>query len=210
VRASLERWDGRVSGDSWGVPLLMRFRQNLRSTLLGPFFAACLQAEPRFKFSWRSTEYVVRCLVASREKMLLPGPPESDSSTRLAIVLFEAADQLRRTYDRPVSELRWQDTASRSLSHPLARSVYRQHSTELPLPADGDDDCIYVNTPTLTVSMRLVVSPGREEEAVFVMPGGQSESPVSAHYRDQHRVWCAQVASSLHLPALRRHKRIYL
>jgi penicillin amidase len=210
AREALEHWDGRIAGDSRGVPLLMHFRRNLRSTLLAPFFAACLRAEPLFKFSWRSTEYVVRCLVATRDKLLLPGSPESDWSTRVANVLYNSARKLRDAHARPVSELRWEDMASRSLSHPLSRRIDPRYFQKLPLPADGDDDCVYVNTSTLTVCMRLVVSPGREEEAVLTMPGGQSESTISKHYRDQHQVWCAQVTSPLRDLAPRIRRRIYL
>jgi penicillin amidase len=35
----------------------------------------------------------------------------------------------------------------------------------------------------------MVVSPGREADAILHMPGGQSGDPRSPHYRDQHRAW---------------------
>ena len=38
-------------------------------------------------------------------------------------------------------------------------------------------------------SERLAVSPGREDEGYFHMPGGQSGHPLSPHYRDGHAAW---------------------
>jgi penicillin amidase len=38
-------------------------------------------------------------------------------------------------------------------------------------------------------SERLVVSPGREDEALFHMPGGQSGHPLSSYYRAGHEAW---------------------
>ena len=46
-----------------------------------------------------------------------------------------------------------------------------------------------VQTPGAGASQRMVVSPGREADGIFHMPGGQSGHPLSPHYRDGHRAW---------------------
>jgi penicillin amidase len=46
-----------------------------------------------------------------------------------------------------------------------------------------------VQSPTQGASERLVVSPGREAEGIFHMPGGQSGHPLSPYYRAGHEAW---------------------
>jgi penicillin amidase len=62
----------------------------------------------------------------------------------------------------------------------------------LNMPADplaGDNDMPRVQGPRFGQSQRLVVSPGREDEAIFHMPGGQSGHPMSPFYRAGHDAW---------------------
>ena len=59
--------------------------------------------------------------------------------------------------------------------------------TATPLP--GDNDMPRVQSPTHGASMRLVVSPGRENEALFEMPGGQSAHPLSKYFKTGHAAW---------------------
>jgi penicillin amidase len=196
IERALSAWNGTIDSDSVGVPLLMRFRSQLRARLLKPLVTACVRAEPKFVFSWRGTESFVRTLVATRDARLLAGPSAADWWHRVADVLFAAASELARHGER-LSDLRWGDVASRALVPLRARGRYHALSRGLPLDVAGDDDCVAVNTRTLTSTMRLVVSPGREDDAVLSMPGGQSESPRSPHFADQHRSWRAKVASRL-------------
>jgi penicillin amidase len=43
----------------------------------------------------------------------------------------------------------------------------------------------------------MAVSPGREEQGYFHMPGGQSGHPLSPHYRDGHGAWVHGEATAL-------------
>jgi penicillin amidase len=95
----------------------------------------------------------------------------------------------------PIVRLRWGDTVSRSAPHPLSRSSLEWIFRPVKLPADGGDHCICACTDATTPSLRMAVSPGCEEDGLFAMPGGQSESPLSRHSRDQHRLWMVGLAS---------------
>jgi len=46
-----------------------------------------------------------------------------------------------------------------------------------------------VQLPWAGASQRMVVSPGREDEGFFHMPGGQCGHFLSPHYRDGHEAW---------------------
>ena len=56
-------------------------------------------------------------------------------------------------------------------------------------PLPGDSGMPRVQGVTFGASERFVVSPGRESEGIFHMPGGQSGHPMSPHYQAGHEAW---------------------
>jgi penicillin G amidase len=56
-------------------------------------------------------------------------------------------------------------------------------------PLPGDSHMPRFQSPEAGASERLAVSPGRETEGYFHMPGGQSGHPRSPHYGDGHAAW---------------------
>ena len=63
------------------------------------------------------------------------------------------------------------------MQHPFSRFLPRfvgRHLDMLAQPLPGGGDMPRVQSPTQGASERLVVSPGRENEGIFHMPGGQS------------------------------------
>ncbi|MBM3856151.1 MAG: penicillin acylase family protein, partial [Verrucomicrobia bacterium] len=80
----------------------------------------------------------------------------------------------------------------------------------LDLPADplpGDPGLPRAQGPAHGVSLRLVVSPGREEEGISHMPGGQSGHPLSPFYRAGHAAWVRGEPSPL-LPGPAQHRLV--
>ena len=76
--------------------------------------------------------------------------------------------------------------------HAFGLDIIRRFYSELGLPKDplpGDDDMPRYQGPGKGASERFVVSPGREEEGVFQMPGGQSAHPLSPFFRAGHSAW---------------------
>jgi len=69
----------------------------------------------------------------------------------------------------------------------------------------GDSNLPRVQGRTSGASQRLVVSPGREEEGIFHMPGGQSGHPLSPFFLAGHDDWAEGRASAL-LPGPARHR----
>jgi penicillin amidase len=62
----------------------------------------------------------------------------------------------------------------------------------LDMPAEelpGDSDMPRVQKPHFGASERFAVSPGREAEGIFEMPGGESGHPLSPFYRAGHEAW---------------------
>jgi penicillin amidase len=53
----------------------------------------------------------------------------------------------------------------------------------------GDSKMPRVQSPDFGASNRFAVSPGREEQGYFAMPGGQSGHPLSPYYGSGHASW---------------------
>jgi penicillin amidase len=68
----------------------------------------------------------------------------------------------------------------------------------------GDRDMPRFQRPNYGASERLVVSPGREAEGIFHMPGGQSGHPLSPFFRAGHAAWVRGDATPL-LPGKTAH-----
>jgi penicillin amidase len=79
-----------------------------------------------------------------------------------------------------------------AMRHPLSAALPGFIGQWLDMPAEqqaGDSDMARVARPTSGASQRLVVSPGREEQGLLHLPGGQSGHPLSPYYRAGHEAW---------------------
>ena len=85
----------------------------------------------------------------------------------------------------------WGERIALRMAHPLSGALtWLAPSLDMPShPQHGDVLAVRVATPGIGASQRMVVSPGREHEGVFHMPGGQSGHPFSPHYRAGHEAW---------------------
>ena len=89
-------------------------------------------------------------------------------------------------------EAAWGRQNTARIRHPLSRALPGFLAKHLDMPADplpGDNDVPRVQTPAFGASQRFVVSPGRESEGIYHMPGGQSGHPLSPYYRAGHDAW---------------------
>jgi penicillin G amidase len=98
----------------------------------------------------------------------------------------------------------WRNTTR--IRHPFSGSFHwLSNWLDMPRePLPGDSDMPRVQGPSHGASERLVVSPGREEEGIFHMPGGQSGHPLSPFYRAGHSAW-ARGAPTPFLPGKTAH-----
>ena len=93
------------------------------------------------------------------------------------------------------------------MAHPFAQMDPRLArwlaAPEQALP--GDSFMPRVQHRTSGASERFVVSPGREEQGLFHMPGGQSGHPWSPFFLAGHEAWVEGRATPL-LPGATRHR----
>jgi penicillin amidase len=190
LRALAARWEGRASIDSVSYGLVRDFRQAAAARALSPIFAPCVDADPGFQWSLFHYEDALWLLLHAQPAHLL-APPYVSWTDLLLAAADDAAAQLSRAPGGP-AHATWGRRNSARIVHPFARVLPAWLTGWLNLPADplpGDADMPRVQAPSFGASERFVVAPGRENEGIFHMPGGQSGHPLSPFYRAGHEAW---------------------
>jgi penicillin amidase len=78
-----------------------------------------------------------------------------------------------------------------AIAHPIsaAAPALRRWLSAPADPLPGDSNMPRVAGRNFGQSERMTVSPGREEQGVFNMPGGQSGHPLSPYFLRGHEEW---------------------
>ena len=85
----------------------------------------------------------------------------------------------------------WGQRNTAKINHPLSSAlpVLGQWLNMPAVPLSGDVWVPKAQQPSSGVSERIVVAPGREEDGIFHMPGGQSGHPLSPYYKLGYMDW---------------------
>lgn len=205
VRELLTRWEGRAAVEAVSYRLVRAFRQRVAALVFDAVFARCVEANPQF--DWRRFNYepALWTLVQQRPLHLLPAKFASWDDL-LATAVDEVVTAIE--HDGPaLKRATWGAVNRARITHPIGGVLPSFLSGWLNLPADplpGDSYMPRVQSPTFGASLRLVVAPGREDEGLCHMPGGQSGHPLSPFYRAGHEAWVRGEPSPL-LPGPARH-----
>ena len=190
LRDAVRQWNGRATVDSASYRIVRSFRSHVTQRALEPFIepvrAAYADLDAR---DFLYEDAVWRLVHEKPAKLLSPKYPTWDE------LLLVAADDVLADIDKAgqtpatftwgsVNQLQMRHTFSRVLPGPIGAFL------DMPVqPVPGGADMPRVQNPSFGQSERLVVSPGREEEGLFHMPGGQSGHPLSPYYRAGHSAW---------------------
>ena len=157
-----------------------------------PLFAEVRKVDATFTATaGRSGEGPLWALVSARPAHLLS--PEFATWQELLLAAADRTIVDARQASGSIEAHSWGRANTVRIQHPLSRAV-PQLARWLDLPRDelpGDSNMPRVQAPEFGASERLAVTPGRESEGYFHMPGGQSGHPLSPHYRDAHGAWVA-------------------
>ena len=204
LRSFSEKWEGRASVDAVSYRLVREFRTAVYGRVFPPIFQSCVDAFPNFNSRELQLEGALWTMLREKPPHLLN--PEFTSWNDL---LVAAADDVIRITDKqgvtlPQGNWGWRNRAR--IWHPFSiTSSWLGHWLNMPAdPLPGDSDMPRVQSPGHGASERLVVSPGREHEGIFHMPGGQSAHPMSPFYRAGHQAWVRGEATPF-LPGKTQH-----
>ncbi len=183
-------WSGRAAIDDAGYRLLRDFEQNVTARAFETIAAEAIARWPESR--WQTPEpfaEVALRLVQERPVNLLD-PRFPDWDAWLADV---ATDTVRDLPAQCVDLVActWGKVNSLEMRHPISAALPFA-SRFLDMPGDalpGDWSTPRAQGTGFGASERFAVSPGREAEGYFNMPGGQSGHPLSPFYRAGHADW---------------------
>ncbi|HEX5306837.1 MAG TPA: penicillin acylase family protein [Dyella sp.] len=191
LRELTQTWRGHAAVDSVDYRLVRAFRERVHAAVLAPF-AARVQA--RFAdFSWPGLgdpEAAVWALVHQQPPNLL----DPAYANWHALLLASAKQVVDELGPQPggLAARTWGERNHAAINHPLARALpgWLAHFIDMPdEPLPGDGNLPRVAAPGFGASERIDVSPGHEARAIFHMPGGQSDNPLSPFFGAGHEDW---------------------
>jgi len=205
LRDAVRQWNGHASPDSAAYRIVRAWRLKVAERALTPFFERAVEAYPGFSHLNFQYDDALWQLTHKQPDHLLN--PEHASWESL---LLAAADDVLAEIDQAAvtpARFTWGGYNTLRMQHPFSRFLPGPLGSWLNLPAQplpGGSDMPRVQSPTQGASERLVVSPGREAEGIFHMPGGQSGHPLSPYYRAGHEAWVKGEPTPL-LPGSTQH-----
>jgi penicillin amidase len=189
LRRHAEAWEGHASVDAVAYRVVRAYRQAVRQRVFAPIFAPCIEKLPGFNWRRFNTEPALETILRELPLHLLD--PRFASWDDLLLAAVDDAIAALAKSGPPLPQGTWGEVNRARIRHPLSGAIPLV-GPWLDLPADslpGDPGLPRAQGPAHGVSLRLVVSPGREDEGLFHMPGGQSGHPLSPFYRAGHTAW---------------------
>lgn len=191
VRTQVENWGARASADSVGYRIVRNYRLKFMQYATAPILTYMRRFDEDFSLGSvnRQIEYALWEMASGEPDKLLNPDFESWQALKLAAlddVLAKMAEG-----GLPLAEQTWGMQNTAEIRHPLSRAVSAINwFTAMPAePLSGDTHMPRVQSPDSGASERMVVAPGREENAVFHMATGQSAHPLSPFFGNGHEDW---------------------
>jgi penicillin amidase len=203
-------WDGHASVDSVGYRLAQQFRWSLHDLLFAGANADMKQLDPRASVLAATSRWsdVIARLLDARPAAWLPPGYANWQALQLAAIDRSIAEV---TGDgTPLAQATWGRRNTAAIAHPFTGPLpfLRRWLGAPPDQLPGDANMPRVAGPKFGQSERLTVSPGREEEGLFDMPGGQSGHPLSPFFLKGHEDWVKGRAMPL-LPGEAKYRLVF-
>ena len=195
ILATLHEWDHHCSSSSKGFFWIRTFREMVIKSICTRLFSPCLNASPQFHLGRMDLDEPIYLIVTQQPSYLVD--PSYKSWTAELRAVIDA--MIREKPERLDGDGTWGPCNVSAVQHPLSKALpILGLFLDMPkMPNGGDlDFAPKVSGRAFGASMRMVVSPGHEEDGIMNMPCGQSGHPLSPHYRDQHKAWLDGIPTS--------------
>lgn len=187
---SAGKWEGRADASSVSYGIVRDFRWAVARRVLNPIFAPCVEQDPDFSWSRLDWEQPLRTILKERPVRLLD-PSYASWGALLVAAADDVSQSLAKSGAGP-GGAPWGVRVTTGIEHPFARFLPHWASAWLRMPEEplaGDTGMPRVQYPDFGASERFAVSPGRESEGIFEMPGGEAANPLSPYFRAGHEAW---------------------
>jgi penicillin amidase len=185
-----QSWDGHASVDSVGYRLARGYMWALHDLFYAGAGKAITALDPKAPIAGTSRwPEVVARLLDARPSGWLPAGYADWRAVELAAVDRVIAELTRD--GQVLADASWGARNTAEIAHPISLAAPALKPL-LGAPADrlpGDANMPRVAGPKFGQSERMTVSPGREEEGLYNMPGGQSGHPLSPFFLAGHSEW---------------------
>lgn len=203
------RWTARADVNDAGYRIVRAFRLAVQEDIYRGLIAGAQAKYPSatFRPAARFEDTAWRIMTEQPEHLRNAGHENWDA--QLLASLDRALAQLLKECDVPARKLStciWGKRNTLQMTHPLSNSI-PVLGRWLRMPRDGlpgDNDMPRVQGASFGASQRFAVSPGREAEGYFHMPGGQSGHPLSPFFAAGHAAWVNGDATPF-LPGAAQH-----
>jgi penicillin amidase len=191
ARKFLEDWSARAAAEDVGYRLVRAMRLQIRQDVFESLTAAARLKYPDSKFS-PSAQFegpLWQLVTRQPAHMLDPRHPSWDAA------LLASVDAALKELVQECGSLNhcsWGAQNTLAMRHPLSQVMpsFVGHWLDMPAqPLSGDSFMPRVQGPSFGASERMVVSPGREAQGYFQMPGGPVDHPMSPFYGAGHKAW---------------------
>jgi len=199
-------WSGRADTASVAYRLVRNFSFECIDGIYDLLTAPCSQADPGFRTGWLPYRHAVTWeILTQRPPHLLP--PWSASWDDFVLQAIDRTMSEATWHGRPLSIYTWGAFNQEEIVHPFVHLApwLRRWLAAPRKGLPGDSFMPRVQHRRHGASERLVVSPGREEQGIFHMPGGQCGHPLSPYFLAGHSAWETGQAIPL-LPGPPRHR----
>ncbi|MDI4631941.1 penicillin acylase family protein [Pelomonas sp. V22] len=204
-RGFVESSAAEAAPDAVGYTLVRAFRDRVLEQLFAPLAAQLEAKQLRVRdLKWVPETPGWALLQARREDALPKGFKTWDEFLRQAVLDSRNA-VLKKT--PALADAGWGQHNRAAIQHPLSSAVpWLAAWLDMPAtPMGGDRHMPRVQVGSHGQSERMVVSPGREEQGILAVPGGQSGHPLSPFYRADHEAWLQGQALPF-MPGEMRHR----
>lgn len=194
LRQFVVNWDGYAHADGVGYTVLNAFRSEVRQLVYQPFDVMVKQQAlfdiPQGPGQFQQMEGPLWAIVAAKPEHLLN--PRFKTWNELFTDAVDRVFSGMQQSGIPLEQQTWGKVNATQVKHPLSQAIPLAGRwldiPDAPLPG-ARRDLPRISSPGHGASERFAVSPGKEEEGIFHMPGGQSGHPLSPYYRDGHAAW---------------------
>ncbi|KDM93175.1 penicillin acylase family protein [Photobacterium galatheae] len=182
----LKQWQGCACAESVGYTLTRTFRDRLFDTVFAPIQQILSADDLSLKPLKDNLEPAIWQLLKAQPTSWLPAG-EKDWDSLLINVYVDSREALFKRFspDRKLADLNWGTVNTLAIQHPFTKKM-PQLGWLLNMPEVKGFGGLYepaVQTRAFGASERFVVQPGREEDGILTIPGGQSANPVSPFFR---------------------------
>ncbi|HTH59286.1 MAG TPA: penicillin acylase family protein [Paraburkholderia sp.] len=191
-RQLVDTWNGRADVNAVGYRLLRAFHDSLYDAWFGPLDQTMGENAPNLSYRAANSRYEATMETLADHRAWVP-----DGFADWRAFMLDRIDHAIRRLPKGTNleDARWGERNRARIAHPFARLLpawlpwVRDWLGTPRDPLPGDINMPRVQTPTFGASERFAVSPGREQDGIFEMPGGQSGNPASPYFIAGHQTW---------------------